>query len=37
MLAIGPDGFGYSADVFPFENLDLVPGGTGVNVTPALS
>ncbi|WP_428938380.1 M36 family metallopeptidase [Fontivita pretiosa] len=27
---LGPEGFGYEATVYPFENIDLVPGSSGV-------
>src|SRR6266542_4634842 len=29
---VGPDGFGYQADVYPYENLDLNPGAGTVTV-----
>jgi hypothetical protein len=29
--AIGPDGFGYTADATAFENMDLAPGAADVN------
>ncbi|HWP40395.1 MAG TPA: M36 family metallopeptidase, partial [Tepidisphaeraceae bacterium] len=27
---LGPEGFGYVATAYPFENLDLIPGSSGV-------
>jgi hypothetical protein len=34
VATLGPDGFGYRAAKYPFENIDLVPGAPGV--TPIL-
>jgi extracellular elastinolytic metalloproteinase len=30
VATLGPDGFGYRAAIYPFESIDLVPGGPGV-------
>jgi extracellular elastinolytic metalloproteinase len=30
VATMGPDGFGYQAAKYPFENIDLVPGASGV-------
>ena len=30
LAAVGPEGYGYIADATPYEEIDLVPGGSGV-------